>query len=251
MRGPGNIGYPSGGLVVARRRGIVYPSDGAAFAAKTGLTLDSLYLFDEAAGSLLDHAGASDLAAGGTPTFAVTLQGRRGINYDAASDRHAAVVHDPAASSMVAFCVCANPGATTGGIMGGYDQTDALDGWILYRTDNKFEFHVRSSATLSLLSVVSTTTIDADRLYLVSMQIDRAANLMRGRVTPRGGAGEALSLNIAGVGTLSSGANHGYGFGSLAFLNPGASVFYGGIKLGAGGEGVDVLINLHRSLGWE
>lgn len=233
------------------RAGALYPATGAAFTALTGLALDSLYTFQEASGNLLDKAGAVDLSSSGTPTFATTVGGRTGINYDAAGDKHALSTYDPGTGSMFAFCVCANPGATTGGVMGGYDATDALDGWIVYRTANKFEFHVRSSATSSLLSVVSTTTIDTDRLYLVSIQIDRGANTMRGRVTPYAGTSEALTLSISGAGTLSSGANHQFGFGSLTFLNPGVTVLYGGIKVGTDAAGSNVLPTLHRNLGWE
>jgi hypothetical protein len=248
---------PHVGLIVGPRVGInnewgaVYPATGADFTARTGLTLDSLYAFQESSGNLLDKAGAQNLTAQGTPTYSVMLGGRQGIYYDAASDRHEAAVYDPGTSSLLAFCVCANPGATTGGVMGGYDQSDALDGWIVYRTANKFEFHVRSSALGGNKSVVSTTTIAADRLYLVSIQIDRAANTCRARVTPSGGASEALTLDITGMGTLSGGVNHKFGFGSLAFLSAGVRVFYGGIKSGVGAQGAAVLSNLHHSLGWE
>lgn len=248
------VGDPALALVAgdgALPRGRIYPATGAAFAAATGITLDSLYLFDEASGALDDKIGTTDLAADGTPTYGVTLAGRRGIHYDSAADSHHSAVHDPGTTSMVAFCVCANPGGTTGGVMGGYDTSDALDGWIVYRTANKFEFHVRSSAAGGNKSVVASgTTIEVDKLYLVSIQIDRNASTARGRVTPMGGASEAVSVSIAGLGTLSS-AGHQFGFGALNFLNPGVRVFYGGIRINADIEGANTLANLHRGLGWE
>lgn len=233
-------------------RGIVFPATGATFAAQTGLTLDSLYTFQEASGNLLDKAGSTDLGVNGAPTFAQTLLGRQGIYYDAADERHAAQVHDPGAASMLAFAVCSFVAVTgTGGIFGGYDAADALDGWLAYRNINTVEFHIRSSAAGGSKSVAATTTLTTGQLYLVSLQVDRAANTGRGRITPRGGVGEGVSVDITGLGTLSSGGNHLSGFGSTPLLGPGVSVYYGGIKLGAGAEGATRLQTLHRSLGWE
>lgn len=231
--------------------GPLYPATGTAFAAQTGITLDSLYTFQEASGDLDDKAGSSDLPVAGSPTFAATIGGRQGVTYGAASAAHRGAVYPPGTSSQLAFVVCANPGAATGGVFGNYDQSDALDGWGVYRDTNNFLLFVRSSAAGGNLSATaSSTTIQSDTLYLVSVQIDQAADIARMRIKSASSAAEQVQVSVATLGTL-TGTSNNYGFGALAFLQPGVSCFYGGIVTGSAAEGSSVLANLHRALGWE
>lgn len=253
MRGPGNPGgYPSGGL---RRggaaRGPFYPADGAAFTARTGRTLTALYTFQEASGALDDKAGANDLSANGTPTFAYVLDGRQGINYDADADRHAALAAalDPGAGSFLAFAVYAFPHGAFASIMGGYDSSAADEGWLVYENSGRVKFDVRDTGANSIV-IQSSVVSSAATLHMVSIQVDRTANTLRARVTPKGSPGEAISGSIAGFGSLSAGVNHLTGFGGMPLLNSSA-VFYGGIEIGASAEGTDALLDLHRSMGWE
>jgi len=231
--------------------GPVYPASGAEFAALTGITLDSLYTFQEASGNLLDKAGAVNLTVNGTPTFAYQLGGRTGIHYDASNDRHASTaVHDAASTSFIAFAVFANPSASLGSIVGAYRSDTAADGWLTYHdTGGVVKFDVRDTGSNSVIATTGAVSATS-KLHLMSVQIDRTATTARIRVTPQGGTAVTASASIAGFGSLSGGANHLFGFGSMPFLNTSA-VFYGGIKIHASTEGASTLQNLHRALGWE
>jgi len=250
IQGFGKLG-PFDLLTEASLGGITYPLTGSAFAGVTGIALDSLYTFQEASGNLDDKAGNTDLTVNGTPTFSYSLDGRTGIHYDASNDRHASsAVHDAASTSFIAFAVFANPSASLGSIVGAYRSDTAADGWLVYHdTGGVVKFDVRDTGSNSVIATTGAVSAAA-KLHLMSCQIDRTATTARIRVTPRGGAAVTASASIAGFGSLSGGANHLFGFGSMPFLNTSA-VFYGGIRIHASTEGASTLQNLHRSLGWE
>ena len=229
--------------------GIVFPATGAAFTAATGITLDSLWTFQEASGNVLDKVGSNNLSANGTPTYATVVQGRQGIDYDADADRHAIAALDPASTSFIAFAVYAKPHGAFASIMGGYDSGAADEGWLVYENSTRVKFDVRDTGANALV-IQSAVVSSAATLHLVSIQVDRAASTLRARVTPKGSAGEAISGSIAGFGSLSAGVNHLTGFGGMPLLNSSA-VFYGGMRINADVEGASVLQNLHRGLGWE
>jgi len=247
MRGPGNhSGYPPGGLSRSPGRKPYFPVGGPA-----GFTWDSIYLFDEASGALDDKVGAVDLNGNGTPTYNTVVHGRRGILYDAGNDCHAVDdVHIPGSTSFMAFAVC-TAADNLSCIMGGYDSGSADPGWIVYRGsgDNKMTIDFRETGAGQLV-LASTAIADWTAPILVSVQVDRAANTLRARVTPKGQAGQALSGSIAGFGAFSD-AEYRFGFGGLPFLQGGAWLGYAGIRIHAGTEGATKLADLHRILGWE
>jgi hypothetical protein len=229
--------------------GAQFPATGSAFTALTGITLDSLWTFQEASGNVLDKVGSNNLTASGTPTFATLVQGRQGIDYDADGDRHAAAVLDPASTSFIAFAVYAKPHGAFSSIMGGYDSASADEGWLVYETGGTVKFDVRDTGVNSLV-LTSAAVSSTSTLHLVSIQVDRAANTLRARVTPLGGTAQSLSGSIAGFASFSAGANHVFGFGGMPLLNSSA-VFYGGMRINADTEGATKLAALHRGLGWE
>jgi hypothetical protein len=229
--------------------GAQFPATGSAFTALTGITLDSLWTFQEASGNVLDKVGSNNLTSTGTPTFATLVQGRQGIDYDADGDRHQAAVLDPAMTSFIAFAVYANPHGVYAGIVGGLHSATTDPGWLIYENAGRVKFDLRDDGANSLV-IQSSVVSSAAKLHLVSIQVDRAASTLRARVTPNGGPGEAISGSIAGFGSLSAGVNHIFAFGGLPLVNSSA-VFYGGVRINADTEGATKLAALHRGLGWE
>lgn len=246
---PGQIpGYPPGGLrAPIGAPSSLFPATGGLFAGQTGITPNSLYLFNEASGSLLDKAGAVDLSANGTPTFAVTVGGRQGIHYDAANDRHQAAAYGLGLNSGIMWAVFSDPAGAAAGIMGGYGAAAAVVGWLLYYAGGVVNFGIRDNVLANV--VIASSAISAAAVLVgVGVQVDRAAAVGRMIVGPIGGAFEQVEGSIAGRGTLTAG-DHIYGFGAMPFLTT-SKVFYGGIRVDADTEGADTLPDLIADLGW-
>lgn len=245
-------GYPPAGLGIAKRKP-VFPQDGASFTAHTGRTLDSLYLFNEASGNVLDKIGSANLTAGGTPTFSVDREGRRGIHYDANIDRHSADVHAVGTTSFLAFGVFGVQAghADFAGLMGRINA-GADPGWIVYhRSSGAVEFIVRDDGA-GLVNQATAAASLATALTFVGFQCDRTAAVVRVRASRPGAAALTTSASIAAFSTF-NGAGLQFGFGpALGGSNVlGALVCYGGIRVNADTEGASVLSDLAKSLGWE
>lgn len=233
-----------------------YPSSGAEFAALTGLTASSLYLFDEASGTLDDKVGAADLTVNATPQFAYDSGGRRGIYYDDAAARHGTDgVNIPTGASLIATCVCrliTAPGASVGAVS---CLTAAADpGWGIYfntTANDRPNMLVRDAAAGSL--AVIGADVDWPTTYpgnwLWSIQIDRANTTARSRISYSGGLAGVLSGSIAGFGDLFGGTQK-FAFGAGNALSGGIWVGWGAYLTGVQCEGANVLENLHKSLGW-
>lgn len=232
-----------------------YPSNGAEFTALTGLTASSLYLFDEASGTLDDKIGSADLTAVGTPTYGVTREGRRGVHYDDVLDANRADVNAVGTSSFVAFGVFgiqpSPPPQDYAGLMGRTNITGAEEWAVWRRTNNDVTARIRDSGTNERTLTVAGTTF-ADNLHFVALQVDRAAATARLRVVRSGGTALTASGSVAGFATL-DGASQAYGFGPGVGSTPfrGAFVGWGGIAMGVQCEGASILQNLSRALGWE
>lgn len=236
-----------------RPRG-VYPHTGDAFTTRTGLTLSSLYRFDEDSGNLVDHVGSATLTASGTPVYSYSLYGRRAIHYDTvATDRHGAdSVNLPTADSLLAGGVVEMP--ITGAVSGftGCVTISADPGWCLYiQPTGTVTMLVRDSGASSLVVTSGTTTSALfPGPWLWTIQVDRTNGAARSRISGRYGHVVTMSGSIAGFGDLFGGTQK-YAFGAGNALSGGARVGYGFYATGAQCEGTDVLANLHRSLGWE
>lgn len=247
------MNHPLFGMLTENSRaGAVYPVTGTHFTSLTGLTATSLYVFDEASGDLDDKIATHDLAAAGTPTFAYTVQGRRGIHYDAAADGHAANVHDLADASGIyttIFSEVADVG--TAGIMGRVNATLAEGASIEIATGaNDLRLLVRDSGVNSLIAATTGVNFRDGRLTMVSLQIDRAGTTARLRASYNGGFVVA-SGSISGFATV-AGASQTFGFGAYGagIRTGGAANFWAAVITGAQCEGANVLQNLHRALGW-
>lgn len=249
---PGQIpGYPPGGLRAPVGGERPYPTNGTAFTALTGITLDSLYLFDESASPVDDKIGAADLAAAGTPTYGVMKSGRRGIYYDAAAERHAADVNDPGASSFLHFGVCTFGALVDfAGCFGRGNATQA-EQWLVWMRSatGVIEARVRDNAAGAVSIATGALAAIITRPCLVGLQVDRTAAVVRLRGSDGSNAVSA-SGSIAGFGSL-SGAAQVFGYGAITGTLQGGWSGYGGFRQGVDVEGASVLADLAHDLGWE
>lgn len=231
----------------------VYPQSGARFTGQTGRTLTSLYLFNEAAGNLIDVIAAQDLPPANAPTYGFLNRGQQGIRYAAGGSRNAADVNNTVANSFIAFGVFSNLAAVANAGLMGRENAAFAEGWRVY--DNAvgtIAFEVEE-ATGGALAFGVASSILLTRKALVSFQYDRSApgaEVCRARISCPGVAPAFNAANAFGFGSL-SGAAQAYGFGSSALLPAGAAAYYGGIEIGATAAGATALRDLHRSLGWE
>lgn len=235
----------------------VYPRNSGEFTAQTGLVPTSLYLFDEASGSLLDKAGAVDLAVANTPTFGSSQNGRRGIAYDGAVERHGADgVNLPTGDSLIAGVVCKQL-AAGGSLVGAFTCLTATadPGWGIYMStaaNDRPTFLVRDAAA------ASATNLGADvdwpttypGLWLWTLQLDRANAAVRTRISSNGKLIEEFSGSLAGFGDIFGGTQK-FAFGAGNAMAYGMWCGYGFYLTGAQCEGAAVLSTLHKSLGWE
>lgn len=235
-----------------------YPLTGAAFTALTGLTLTSLYPCQEASGNLADAVGANTLVAGGTPTFQRTLpDGRKGVHYDAALDKHAADVWTLGSSSLwlaAVFEMVADVG-TAAGIIGRLNLAGASDGCdINIATSTGFpNLLVRDSGVVSLNVSGSTNMRALGGVWLGQLQIDRAGTTARARFSRLGGgaAPQALSGSIASHGALDGVMSMESGLGSYGARSGGNAVSWAGVAFGAQCEGASLLATLAAAMGFE
>ena len=251
---PGHIpGYPAGGQLGRVSRRPVYPTTATEFAAYTGLTPTSLYLFNEASGNLLDKSSSNDLTVNGTPTFSFSRSNQRGIHYDTETDHHSADVLAVGSTSFLAWGVF---GVETGavdfaGLMGRTNATGAEE-WIVYhRTSGVVTARIRDAAAGEVSVSTAAASLDT-ALHLVQLQVDRSAATVRLRVSRPGTAALTASGSIAGFGSL-DGASQKHGYcpliGSVPFK--GGSCYGAGTRINADTEGASVTADLSKALGWE
>lgn len=248
---PGNIpGYPPAGMT-GRTRRPVYPTTGDEFTAYTGITLTSLYLFNEASGNLIDQVGANDLTVANDPTFAYASENRRGVNYDELDDAHRADVCGLGSGSGMygtVFRSIADLGSNH--VIGRLNSpiTESCDIDIPTGTNN-LRAVIRDDASGSVLPTISTVSARA-RTYLAIIQIDRANTTARLGMYWPGGYVEATA-SIAGFGSL-DGASQTFGFGQdgAAARQGGCANFLGFVATGAQCEGASTPLSIARGLGW-
>lgn len=241
-----------------------FPSSGAEFTALTGVTASSLYLFDEASGTLDDKIGAADLPVVGTPQYGYSFGGRRGIYYDAATDGNAADVNAVGSSSFSAHQVCAliaNPATLTYGMYRRTSGASPAQAWFiswLLASNGYATMFVRDGASAAQLNV-GLGSLDVrthlGKPFIVSLQVDRNASRAYGRISMPGVGNFSADVSIAGFGSLDlAGQRSGFGLSSPT-VGATATGWWSGwaaFVLGAGAEGgASYLQNMHRALGWE
>lgn len=234
------------------------PTSGGEFTSLTGLSAASLYLFDEASGTLDDKIGAADLAVTATPQFGYQSGGRAGIYYDDTTAAHAAdSVNVPTAASIVAVAECrlVSTPSSLAGVLSCWTAT-ADPGWAFYLStsaNDRPTVVVRDSGanSRSLLGADVDWPTTYPGNWLWSIQIDRAAATVRSRVSYAGGlAGAELSGSLAGFGDIFGGTQR-FTTGAGHLLGGGMWLGWAAYLTGVQCEGAAVLANLHRALGWE
>lgn len=226
------------------------PSTSEMFTRMTGLTAGGLYLCRETSGSLVDVLGGTSLATLGSPAYAAPVGDRIGVRYPAASGHGADVAALGTASGWYAAiftitdAVLGLPGIT-GRSNAAFTRCAEIyaqmagAGWTIQVKDGT------STATNH-----GTTNVGAGT-WLAQLQIDRAANLARGRMSRIGGGAEQITASIAGFLTL-DGVGLVYGFGAPAWIfTGGASVGWGAWATGAQCEGASFLATTAQRLGVE
>lgn len=232
----------------------VYPQTGALFTGQTGLVASSLYLFNEAAGSVLDKVGVADLAVVNAPVFDYRSRGQQGIAYDTLNDAHRANVNSMALASGIYAAVFSSFSAVdvTKHIWGYGDSADTSRLRIQYQGgDTTIGAQIQSGASNLVLSVIPPPEGD-DIPRIVLLQIDRAAAVARLRLAGSGEVPLVAAGSIVGFGTFTGTGVTAFGAGQvIAGTGLGCAVFYGMFLSGVQCEGATVLQDLSRHLGWE
>jgi hypothetical protein len=237
-----------------------YPATSAEFLSIAGITPTALYLFNEASGDVLDKVGSANLTAVNTPTFGYVAEGRKGIHYDGATDAHRADVNAPASLSFITGCVfkLASDLNVLSGVFGRMDGS-AADGYAAYVFANVTPAY----PTLLVRDTGSNSTqlfhlqaqdwfTNYPGLLLWQVQVDRAANKVRSRISKRGVYVDQQEASIVGFGALSGGAAQTFGTGQYcAAISGGLSSHYLYYATGAQTEGSTAMATIARRLGWE
>jgi hypothetical protein len=236
-------------------RGVVLSMSGGQAANQLGITLTSLYMLDDASGSIADEMGGTALAVTGAPTFRrVDAAGGIGVHYTAAGQLHSAdvnalgsasgwyaVVFEDVSKAAVLSGVCGriNAGATECAVL--YMQTTGAPSMLI---------NDAAAGSLALQGVVVNPKTTGGA-WLAQLQIDRTAAVARSRWSSiGGGVVEEVSGSIAGFGSL-DGAAQVFGFGALPNVAYGAAVSWGAAATGVQCEGASFLATMARRLGVE
>jgi hypothetical protein len=237
-------------LLEASTRQATYPATGAAFTARTGSTLTSLYLFDESTGDVLDKVGSNTLTTVNTPTYAYAYQGRTGIHYDGDTDAHRADVLALGTGSGLYGAVIRKTGDTTAARNIVQRTNGSNDPCVILNfavTSGNPQMIIRDAGTNALLVDGATFAGDTTSLLLAMIQVDRSTSTARSLVTD-GRQLLELSGSISGYGSL-DGTSQTFGFGNRVQLGQ-VAAFYGFGIVGAGAEGSTRLRDIARGLGW-
>jgi hypothetical protein len=204
-----------GSYTGAVRRLPKYPTSGADLTAQTGLTATSLYLCEEASGNMVDAVGGLTLTAAGTPVYGGYVGPKLGLGFNSTSDGFLADVHNLGTSSGLYLCVAYH--------------TTTPDSFIFGRSNSGGDpcvfVGVATPASGTLRAVlrddganglVLSPALDVrSKLVLEIVQVDRAANLAKLYLKPRGEAAVSASGSIAGFSTFGA-ASQGFGLCNLA-----------------------------------
>jgi len=240
---------------MARPRSVrepIYPRKRGEFLDRTGVDPDSLYLFDEASGSLIDQCGFQNLTVNSTPVFGSSLAGRRSIYYDSASDRHGDDgVHLPSGNVIAGGVLnYTTTGLTTG--FAGVTTTIADPGWALYfQTTGIPSLLVRDvGANALVMAGAGVTFATYPGPWLFAIQIDRTNAVARARVSWNRRAIWTASGSLSAFGSLVGGTQKA-SFGAGNAMAHHANISYGFFASGAQCEGANKLADLARALGHE
>ena len=238
--------------------GPLYPKTAAEFLSATKLTPSALYLYDQMLSDVYDASGnGNTLTVANTPTFQQSLEGKVGIWYDGATDKHDAAVNDPAAGSFIWGCEAAlinDPGAAgLNGFLGRLEGGGA-DGFAFYFAAgvNALIRDAAGNAINQIFGGSNAAMTSNPRVpYLIQGQVDRTAGRYRGRMSRGGTSFATFDVALGVVGTLSK-AGQRFGSGALlGGLNGGGWVPYSYYVTGAQTEGANVLRDTAVGLGWE
>ncbi len=240
-------------------RAPTYPATGAAATTLLGLTLTSLYLCQEASGNLADSVGANTLVAANTPTFQRALpDGRLGVYYDAAGDKHVADVWTLGSTSavmMAVFEAVADLGGASAGIIGRFNAGGASDGVdvSLDTTTGVPRLLLRDTGSNTLNVAGATNVRSLGGLWLAQLQVDRAGTTGRARFSrwTGGVAPIALSGSIAGFAALDGVLSMESGLGSYGARVGGNAVSWAAVATGAQCEGAGLLAANAVAMGFE
>ncbi len=227
------------------------PSTSEMFTRMTGLTLGGLYLCRDASGSLVDVIGGTSLATLGSPAYAAPVGDRIGVRYPASSGHGADVGALGLTSGWYAAIFRISDAALVlPGIVGRYNAAFNRCAAIYSQIGGVFwTIQIKDGALTA--SPAGTLNVGAGA-WLAQLQIDRAANLARGRMTQIGtGRAEQIQASIAGFGDL-DGVGLRYGFGAPAgIFTGGASAGWGAWATGVQCEGASFLATTARRMGVE
>jgi hypothetical protein len=237
-------------------RGVVLPMSGGEAANRLGITLTSLYMLDDASGSIADEMGGTALAVTGAPTFRrVDAAGGIGVHYSAAPQIHSADVNALGVASgwYAAVFEDVSKAAVLTGIVGRANGAFTEVALLYLQSTGTTTAQLNDAGANPAVTVNGATANPKTTggAWLAQLQVDRAAGVARTRFSSiGGGVVEQAQSSIAGYATF-DGAGQVFGFGCLPALNYGAAVSWGAVATGVQCEGASFLANMARRMGVE
>lgn len=213
------------------------------------VTPTSIYLFDEPSGSLIDHVGSHNLSVGGSPTFRSLVDYRYGTKYGANGDYHRADVHAPGSDSIIYGCLFKVHTTITGQnfIMG---SSNGADRCLFMGVNSQAAGTLRAVAWDGTTFQAVSPSLDCrGKVLLGLVQVDRAAGLLRFRLSSQGVAPTETSAAIPS-GALSS-ATHYFGFGDFVSSATADAMtpMWAFVARGSQTEGATILASISQRLG--
>lgn len=228
--------------------------------ARTGITPAALHRMQEASSHSVSRVAATTdvtLSAVGTPTYAYWTGGLRGIYLDADTDAFSANVFDPGVASILYAGIISPITVDLDRYIFGRYEVGGKQLRLRLYLDNTVYVHIGDGVTGEQVTLVSSTPLVAGGIYLLILQLDRAANVIRVRISRLGVGpiGAVTTASVAIYGTLTGGTTPLFSLGSIiggASL-VGGGIWHGGLisATGAQIEGAGVPAALAGALGFE
>lgn len=219
------------------------------------LTLQSLYLCDEASGNMVDCVGGFGLSAAGTPVYRDPIQGKVGVGFNSTSDGMTADVNDLAAASGVYFAVNYHAALPDTFLFGRINNTGAVGACVAMNDSTPGTGRLRGlirDGVAAGLTLSPTTDVRA-KLCVEVLQVDRGNAVGRLLVKARGESATEATGSLTGYATLTAATQL---FGLCNFVS-GVTSQTGnftclllGVAVGTQCEGADVAARIAAGLGF-
>lgn len=206
-----------------------------------GLTLTSLYTFEEASGNLADVISGLNLSAAGSPVYGGVVGGKRGITFNSAVDGFSSDVHDIGLASAIFVHVGHHTTTPDSFVFGRATGDSATCAHVAVATPAAGKLRAIVNALPAALTLLPDMDVRG-KTVLTVLQIDRAAGTARMYLKERGGPDELKVGSIGTHGTFSA-ASQSFGvnnYGGVTSQTGGFTSMLLGVATGTQCEGANV-----------